>query len=398
MSYKNFMAKITKNKKTLQKHRLLTKRMLLFLEHQSIFAKASTIGAYKVGLKHFSTFLSITFKTNKHLKSHISQLKRTHLEKYLLYVCNMNLAPYTKVNYLLNTKLYLTWEINHDNLNPEALDVLSRKNFPKVPEYLPRPLSTENDQILISRFRRSASPYAIFFLLLRLTGLRISELINLPWDCVITNDKNEKYLRVPPGKMDLERIIPLSDEAVNLVEKIRSFYPLALNKSDSSRLIGISGSTEVVRNRLSIHFKKIVNGLTDQNKPITFHRERHSYATSLLTAGVSIVALMKLLGHRRIEMSLRYAKVTPEHLRNEYMQAIRVIQNQVGLNEISQNNAVFLHPTEVIKQLYAFTNKAARLTPKQKHALLQRLDRLKKDLKLIVFDQKFESNLPLLED
>lgn len=49
----------------------------------------------------------------------------------------------------------------------------------------------------------------------------------------------------------------------------------------------------------------------------TDHRLRHTYAASLLSGGVGLIFLMKLLGHRRIEMTLRYAKVTPSHLRNE---------------------------------------------------------------------------------
>jgi site-specific recombinase XerD len=65
--------------------------------------------------------------------------------------------------------------------------------------------------------RESQSPYAPLFLLLRQTGMRIGELIHLPPDCVLTNDKGEHYLKVPLGKMNNERMAPLTEESFELI-------------------------------------------------------------------------------------------------------------------------------------------------------------------------------------
>lgn len=55
---------------------------------------------------------------------------------------------------------------------------------------------------------------------------------------------------------------------------------------------------------------------------------RHSYATSLLSAGVSITTLKTLLGHHDIKMTLNYAAVTQETVRNEYFTALSKIQTR----------------------------------------------------------------------
>ena len=48
------------------------------------------------------------------------------------------------------------------------------------------------------------------------------------------------------------------------------------------------------------------------------HQLRHTYATSLLRAGVSLPALMKLLGHRCANMTLRYVEITQKDLQREF--------------------------------------------------------------------------------
>jgi hypothetical protein len=52
--------------------------------------------------------------------------------------------------------------------------------------------------------------------------------------------------------------------------------------------------------------------------PVTPHRLRHSFATEMLRLGVSLPALMQLLGHKDIRMTLRYVEVTQQDLHREF--------------------------------------------------------------------------------
>jgi Phage integrase family len=57
---------------------------------------------------------------------------------------------------------------------------------------------------------------------------------------------------------------------------------------------------------------------------ITPHQLRHTYATALVNAGVSLQALMVLLGHMSAEMSLRYGRLFDTTVRAEYERALHL--------------------------------------------------------------------------
>src|SRR5207253_7563195 len=52
--------------------------------------------------------------------------------------------------------------------------------------------------------------------------------------------------------------------------------------------------------------------------PVTPHRLRHSFASEMLRLGVSLPALMRLLGHHDIRMTMRYVQVTQVDLQREF--------------------------------------------------------------------------------
>src|ERR1019366_2477694 len=54
---------------------------------------------------------------------------------------------------------------------------------------------------------------------------------------------------------------------------------------------------------------------------VTPHRLRHAFASEMIRLGVSLPALMQLLGHKDIRMTLRYVQVTQQDLQREYHQA-----------------------------------------------------------------------------
>jgi len=62
---------------------------------------------------------------------------------------------------------------------------------------------------------------------------------------------------------------------------------------------------------------------------------RHTYATELLRGGINLAALMKLLGHVDIRMTLRYAGVSQQDLRREYFNAVEKSKSIYLLSEQS---------------------------------------------------------------
>src|SRR5207244_10697717 len=66
---------------------------------------------------------------------------------------------------------------------------------------------------------------------------------------------------------------------------------------------------------------------------VTPHRLRHTYATEMIRLGVSLPAVMKLLGHKTIRMTLRYVQVTQRDLQREFHLAR---QNAVQVHQVPE--------------------------------------------------------------
>ena len=52
------------------------------------------------------------------------------------------------------------------------------------------------------------------------------------------------------------------------------------------------------------------------------HRFRHTFATDMVRAGVSLPALMQLMGHAKIETTMVYVQITPLEVYQQYARAV----------------------------------------------------------------------------
>jgi hypothetical protein len=180
------------------------------------------------------------------------------------------------------------------------------------------------------------SPNRLFadaLLLARATGLRVGELVTLELDCVHEIPAQGAWLKVPLGKLDTERMVPLDDDALSIVDRIAVTRspgrPLPHPKTarPTEFLLTHHGkrvSTQALRDELACACHTA--GLTR----ITPHQLRHTWATALINAGCSLQALMHLLGHTSAAMSLRYAKLFDTTLRADYEQALAQAKAQYG--------------------------------------------------------------------
>ncbi len=64
-------------------------------------------------------------------------------------------------------------------------------------------------------------------------------------------------------------------------------------------------------------------------KDFRFHDLRHSFASRLVMSDVSIQKVMKLLGHKSLTMTLRYAHLAPSHL----VEAVRVLDKNNSVSD-----------------------------------------------------------------
>jgi integrase len=190
-----------------------------------------------------------------------------------------------------------------------ARRLIFARDVPRLPRALPRYIPPDADRRLVRELERWPNRLrADALLLLRATGLRIGELVDLELDCVHEIPGQGAWLKVPLGKLDTERMVPLDDETLVIVDRI------ATNRSPG-RPLRHPRSRRLVEFLLTHQGRRISRCALREELAsvakaagldvITPHQLRHTYATALVNAGVSLQALMQLLGHSTAEMSLR---------------------------------------------------------------------------------------------
>ena len=123
-----------------------------------------------------------------------------------------------------------------------------------------------------------------------MTGLRISDILQLTWDNIEVGPDNGYYIRICTEKTETEATLPISNEALELC--------------------GIPGSGRV--------FKGLTRAMTNQplkqwiseagiKKHITFHCFRHSYAVIQISLGTDIYTVSKMLTHKNVSTTQIYA-------------------------------------------------------------------------------------------
>ena len=215
-----------------------------------------------------------------------------------------------------------------------ARRLIFARDVPRLPRALPRYLPADADRALAAALHASPSPLpAAALLLLRATGMRIGELLDLELDCVHEVPGAGAWLKVPLGKLDTERMVPIDEEALALVDQITEHRspgrPLPHPRTGklADFLLTHQGrrvSADTLRSEL--HRAAAQAGIG----AATPHQLRHTYATALVNSGVSLQALMALLGHVSAEMSLRYGRLFDATVRDEYERALDLAKAQLG--------------------------------------------------------------------
>jgi integrase len=199
---------------------------------------------------------------------------------------------------------------------PELAQLLRREDVPRRPRSLPRALSAEHDQLLQQELRRRNDLGSNFFLLLRHTGMRIGEAVDLSFDCLHTGGPEHWIIHVPLGKLKSERLVPVDAFTRDLVQRLRFFRSLDPSPPDGHLLARPAPRQMILRQlRAYLHEVSAAAGIPHNIVP---HQLRHTYASEMLRCGVNLPALMKLLGHTSPEMTMVYLDIALTDLQREF--------------------------------------------------------------------------------
>lgn len=197
-------------------------------------------------------------------------------------------------------RLALRWRVDGVSRNPAA-DLIPLAADNRIERYL----TPEQSNALFDNLRRSPNallPYIVAFLLL--TGARKREVLDARWGDV---DFDQCLWRIPKTKSGRIRHVPLSTEALRLLQQLRSDVPsdsefLFPNAATGKPFNSIFASWDTARQR---------TGLPE----LRIHDLRHSFASFLVNAGRSLYEVQQLLGHADIRTTSRYAHLSRDRLK-----------------------------------------------------------------------------------
>lgn len=283
--------------------------------------KKSSIMNHRASLRLFHSWL-------ERQSIALASMKREDMTAWLVELSQSNRRPNTINQRVIFVRIYLRSLYEQRLIQSHPDDLIRPTDRIKEPKHLPRPLPPEADRILQKRLAASDNMYCQALLLMRKTGVRIGELSSLEYNCVRFDHLGNRFLKVPLGKLDTERLVPLDDSAVLLIDKLKT---IRTAETKNNFLIQNDNGEKIPYQVWSRTLKEAGRGIETNGKLVT-HRLRHTYATTLLSEGVSLAALMKLLGHNDYHMTLRYADITQETVGREYFEALSRIEMRYADN------------------------------------------------------------------
>jgi site-specific recombinase XerD len=188
----------------------------------------------------------------------------------------------------------------------------------KVPQRAIVPLSAEQVARFWSSFR-TARDLTIVALML-LNGLRSREVLTLKLGDLLLS---EAQLRVC-GKGSRTRVLPLPPETIRILQCwLKTERPLTNAPEVFVSLKGKARGQAMTPAGLRSLFRhhRSASGVSQANP----HRFRHTFGSDMIRAGVSLPALMRLMGHAYIHTTLLYIQLTPQDVFAEYARAVEHI-------------------------------------------------------------------------
>jgi len=205
------------------------------------------------------------------------------------------------LNRILNKAV--TWELLKDN----PIKKLKRL---KEPRDRIRWLRREEETRLLDACKISENPLLYYIVKTALlTGMRKSELQNLTWDDV---DLELRQITLENTKNGEVAYTPINQYLLPLLVELRNKYPQARYV-----FCNIEGGPYGDWRR-SFNTSCRLAGVNDFH----FHDLRHSFASSLVRQGIALAVVQKLMRHKSIQMTLRYAHLAPHQTRQAIDQLV----------------------------------------------------------------------------
>lgn len=272
-------------------------------------ASENTVLAYGRDLMKYAEFLATR-------KTELLSAERADIEAYLIATDEAGFAASTKARRLSTIKQFYRFAVE-EGYRPHNPSAQLKGPISKPP--LPHSLSQED----VTRLLKAAADHGrneyeksrniCLFHMLYATGMRVSELVELP----VSAARGDPRALLIKGKGGRERLVPMSDIArLSLLAWLKKRDEKQEGLPPSKYLFpSRAKSGHLTRVSFYLMVKEVAFKAHLDPTHITPHSLRHAFATHLLEGGADLRAIQSMLGHADISTTEIYTHITDQALR-----------------------------------------------------------------------------------
>jgi len=269
-------------------------------------AAQNTLDSYGRDLRHFTDFVG----------SAIADAASDDIRSYLAYLEREGMAPSTSARRLSALRQFFRFlHAEHAN-DMRGDDPSSDIDSPRRVRPLPKVLTeAEVEQLLqaATTFKGAEGIRLIALMeLLYATGLRVSELLMLPYPPL----QSDRAFVVVKGKGGRERMVPLSEPAMKALQAYDGVRARFVRRQEDASWLFPSRSKggHLTRQRFSQLVKELAKAAEIDPSKVSPHSLRHAFASHLLANGADLRAVQQMLGHADISTTQIYTHILQERL------------------------------------------------------------------------------------
>jgi len=272
-------------------------------------------------LKAFSSFLAEYYPNVG--PQHVT---RKLMVGYFGFLLSKKLSPATRGDYIVHLRAILELSVRMGWGDLPKSQVIYDEDIPRASNPVPRFIP---DQVLAQIFlhlENLETRWQRMFRVAYEVGMRISELINLPFNCLLQDSTGDWWIKYHQVKLKQEHTQPISKETAVLIQtqqqeiQKRFDHPpkLLFPNPKGNRISG--DLFRVAINRFIVeHNIRDGAGALWRFQP---HQLRHSFGTRHINSGTPHLIVMRLMGHRSEGMTARYAYIHDQTLKQEFEKSL----------------------------------------------------------------------------
>jgi site-specific recombinase XerD len=295
-----------------------------YLDQLEVSARPGTVAAAELTLRFFAHRVT---DADPSCVS-VAGIRRTHIEDFKTWLIKRRgktgkpLATMTIRHRLSTVRTFFERIMEWDYDDAPARLFIYMSDLPALDEPLPKFLDDPTAAKFMAALAEDPNlRRRLMVELLARTGIRVGELSGLEDDAVM--QKGEGYrLRIPIGKLHNDRQVPLHPLLVDLI----AAYKAQRGRSRSGHLLERDDGRPFDRRTIHRYVAAVAKRAGVGH--VHPHQLRHTLATQSINRGMSLEAIAALLGHRSMDMTLTYARISDETVADAYFKVTEAVEAQ----------------------------------------------------------------------